>query len=482
MIQPCYRRVIFLLPLLALAACAKEKPSAQLSTTSQGSNGYYEEIDNPETDIVRALDRSPLTCEWGSTCPAGTDSIGMIAASVGEDSEGKHKLGQCTGFLVAENIVATNAHCISDQVLAASECSKYLAIKFIHGDSKGRKTYACKKILHRSGGGDARAENADYAYFRIAAPEREPLRIDNRGIPDSTDLRLVTVSPIAPGALGGDIQERSCQTAINSLLNLNYRDPFSVSALAHGCKSEHGNSGSPVFSQKSGAVIGILQSEKISAYSGLINSQMNTLGIKFPSKLPPHFIFTNFSCAKDPESLTNPNISSCAAAENVKVLGYLDDKKIMEALAPEIQKRVGEWQMRLPRAALYRIGVSKNDTSVLAQPRCLLPLDQWPAEILRTETQEGYWPWQQQIFEVTYENSYRFSMKARLDGRLRVDTSMDITDSVVPAKFTFTVKKEGQPVKALLQIGSISLPYPDLKWCSPQEISVGNIEEASISQ
>lgn len=108
--------------------------------------------------------------------------MGLIAVN-GSGDVLRPQLGQCSGFLIAEDIVATNSHCVP-KLLKENEksCDQFLAVKFIgfHGDGLPN-IYSCEELLKFS---SLDALGPDYAFFRIAPTGINPLPISQAGIDD----------------------------------------------------------------------------------------------------------------------------------------------------------------------------------------------------------------------------------------------------------------------------------------------------------
>ncbi|RZA00093.1 MAG: serine protease, partial [Proteobacteria bacterium] len=276
-----------LCPLLFLS-CAKEERHG--SSTNYPVYQYEEE----GLTLLSVLKKAPLTFAGGAL-PKSAESVGMMAMAASPVNSIAFSIGQCTGWLIERNLVATNSHCITEEIAKAKDCGPTLAIKFPRRDSKGVDTYSCKKLLRKSDiSGDALIQ-PDWAFFEISADEQLPLRISRFGVADETPLRSVRVDPTGGGSLGGDISEAYCKAVQNSVLNFGFKQNYSPTALAFGCSVMHGNSGSPIFNATTGEVVGIAQAFLTDNFMATANKGMESLGLKYPSSPPPHILFTNLS-------------------------------------------------------------------------------------------------------------------------------------------------------------------------------------------
>jgi V8-like Glu-specific endopeptidase len=166
-------------------------------------------------------------------------------------------VGDCSGFLVAPNILATAGHCMKD----ASECSgNKWVFDFKEGTTQFSKNnvYSCKKIIVQKNIYNQDEVN-DYALIELdrEVEDRAPLTLRTSGrVP--TNTRLVVIGhplglpmKITDGAKVSRMNDIEREHVLKSwLLRTNY--------FTANIDSYSGNSGSPVFNKKTGKVEGIL--------------------------------------------------------------------------------------------------------------------------------------------------------------------------------------------------------------------------------
>ena len=156
-------------------------------------------------------------------------------------------VAQCTGFLVAPNILVTAGHCATGQ----NDCSnfKWIFDYGIHQKSRfgelnlvpRERVYNCKKIISQ-----IMENTVDFAVIQLDRPvfDRQPLIFRKSGmIKDDTELVIIGHPLGLPMKVAGDAFVRS-----------NADNAFFVANL----DSFGGNSGSPVFDANTGIVEGIL--------------------------------------------------------------------------------------------------------------------------------------------------------------------------------------------------------------------------------
>lgn len=150
----------------------------------------------------------------------------------------------CSGFLVADNIIATAGHCVQD----ADFCTDARFVFEFSIDSKGRDpnsvkiddTYGCKKVLHEEMDGNG----ADFALVELDRPVvgRTPVRFASAA-PKVGDSVFVIGHPVGlPAKIAGGAKVRRNSTGF-----------FVANLDTYG-----GNSGSAVFNETTNEVAGVL--------------------------------------------------------------------------------------------------------------------------------------------------------------------------------------------------------------------------------
>ncbi len=156
-------------------------------------------------------------------------------------------LSSCTGFLVASDLMLTAGHCVKDK----SDCEKIVfSFDYKNGDYHNEyltlakeNVYRCSQVLESKYGNFSRT---DYALVKLDRPvkNRKPLRLRRLGSVLSSDKLFVIGHPMGlPKSYQPNALVRSNNGIHSFVTNL---DTFS------------GNSGSPVFNEKTKLVEGIL--------------------------------------------------------------------------------------------------------------------------------------------------------------------------------------------------------------------------------
>lgn len=162
----------------------------------------------------------------------------------------------CTGFLVAPDILVTAGHCITSE----EDCANFSWIfDYTEGTTKipNNNIYNCKEIISKE------LKNTyltlkDYAVIRLdRKTDRKPLKFRRRGKPNWGTPLVVIGHPIGLPqkiANGAEVKVGHIAGALTPLRSIIRKRHF----LMANVDAFVGNSGSPVFNEKTGEVEGIL--------------------------------------------------------------------------------------------------------------------------------------------------------------------------------------------------------------------------------
>ncbi len=344
--------VFLFLAMAFLGACSGPSTNRPLYQPHSGTQTF--------TSVENELRTAPLVCDSPAACP---ENVGMVYSAENLNSFPKPQVLKCTGFLVQDNIVATNSHCVPDIIKQNQmSCAGLMAIKFVRRGPGQPDVFPCQRLLNYSQF-DPTKILPDYAFFEIARTGIAPLGISQTGIPNRQQLRLVKVVPWEKGAR---LQSEACVSALNSALNFSSASAWSKTSAAINCHSAEGNSGSPVLDKKN-QVVGILQS----AYKEKQLQEMKRLapvGTQMPDKLIPNIILTNLACVPHPVNGRYER-EKCAAAENLRITDCISlDSSTASAGELKVNK---EWTDRLPRNFIYEFQTDMAQELKRAVPRCV---------------------------------------------------------------------------------------------------------------
>ncbi|RZA09687.1 MAG: serine protease [Proteobacteria bacterium] len=291
-----------LLSLSLLASCAKERPPTP-SSGAVSAEAYFTPAPSL-TEAKRIARSATVACLQGATC---SPSIGLLSFALSDNA------AQCTASLVAPDIVATNAHCVPDELQKpGASCADRIWMNFAPSDNAAFESQiACDKILIATGAGGK--DVADYAFIKLKKSSRRPtLRISRAGIKDGETIRIEKVDPVKDGTVTGIQRDVSC-TAVQHTFMADFNSSLDQVALLTDCEVVHGNSGSALLGSD-GTVRGVI-------FGVLDTTQLGTVfaerGMQPSASLVAMGVGSNYACLPIPASLGAPSMAAnCSAAKS----------------------------------------------------------------------------------------------------------------------------------------------------------------------
>ena len=144
------------------------------------------------------------------------------------------KLKVCTGFLIKDNLLMTNQHCISNQLECESATAIFGFQKQKDGPTNRGKKYQCDQYIKSN-------KNLDYSILKLKGLPGETWGViplsNNSG---SDDQKIYIVQH--PGGKAKQISILDCAITKSEVNGLSDKTDFS-----HRCDTKGGSSGSPVF-------------------------------------------------------------------------------------------------------------------------------------------------------------------------------------------------------------------------------------------
>lgn len=347
----------------------------------------------PVSEDLRA---AKLACASAPDCP---ENVGYVLSTVPTDGQAGFVF-QCTGFLIAPNIIATNSHCLPKDLRSrGADCSTRIGIKFPAVDGRGEDVHVCERVLFASEIADDENDptylrKADYAIFSLKTPSnRKVWQISRSGVSDGDELSGFSVNPMSNKELRGQIVKRTCQAIKGTSQLPTDLHAFSDVNLVFGpsCLPMGGNSGSPMVA-RDGRVVALLHGTAANVPQPKSAAQNEHVSVK---TLPPTYL-TNIACLPMPEGVSGveaiPASCSAEAKQALDATAKTEQEKQRKAIfATSIQNEFMTWSRTAPPIFKYMKSVSftiinvgnlieVNGSSYAVNPICIKPLDMWPKE------------------------------------------------------------------------------------------------------
>lgn len=331
--------------LLAVTACAKEKPRAEAPASSMSGAGSLVKVEEVSSfrRAMQVVSESTLGCRDASACPA---HVGLLLAAdkPGGFSAGSDSVGACTAVLVGEDLALTNSHCIPSAVkLLPDLCAERIRLVLPATQGHAEESLACAALVGHSE--RPTSMSPDLALLRLAKKTRRPAPALNRaGTPSGSALLSAKVDPDLKN-LRGVLRTETCETAALSYRMPIYRDAASPALVLGDCTSVPGNSGSPLFSAD-GRLAGLLQ-----ASLPISDSSRLAWGAHLEDKeagFAPLALGTSLVClgAEPPAWLWNP---ACApVTEEDVALARPRIRQFLPSLSPAAEALLAPFRAQAP--------------------------------------------------------------------------------------------------------------------------------------
>lgn len=216
---------------------SKEKANGVVATT------------NNQNEIESIFKKSSVNCFFGKDCPQNVAKLIFYT-----ETDGEYQFGTCTGTLVGEDRILTNAHCVPKEIKRpGASCSKQMRIQFpsIY-QSFDSETLGCISVVSIFD-----EKDADIAVLKIQKPayDRPVAKINRNAEPNEGDITHVFA--VDPNDLYGTLKKKVCKTSVKGNIYTNESNGYGHGFLLNGCNVIGGNSGSSLFNQNN-EVIGVL--------------------------------------------------------------------------------------------------------------------------------------------------------------------------------------------------------------------------------
>lgn len=386
-----------------------------------------------------------VTCEKAEDCPAY-----MAQLQAGNTV--------CTSFLVKNDMLATNLHCLPQELRNAGvSCKDKIHFVFPPQGKTGEEKVECESVQFVSQPLNAGSFNVDLAVLKIKNPlTREVLKFSQDGFKPK---QKITIYKFDPTRTGGVLRKTVCEAKPNSIYNPYFTSDYSPIINLAPCESISGNSGSPLIAED-GTVHGILHSIAMVPF-------LPSKDLSFADKSEVKMTFgTNLSCVNlSLFSYPRRSYSSCdvvVSPENQRKLEEaLRQKALDEGIKMIDQKMrlIGE-KYRAPELVLFDWEVSQRKATsedqkaaiisrFVFQPKCAA-LSTAPLGVLRNATKgnlvtfEIKAPYYKMVSSVNEDLIYSIDLKEE-ERKLKVTSTLQDWLAGKKVKMTLdTVSTDGK--------------------------------------
>ncbi len=424
--------LLALTPLLTQCKSGSESYTAPETYTYE-STPY--EIPKAKTNLEKAL----FYCSSDGECP---NNVGLI------EVKKSTSLGQCTGFLIADDIVATNKHCIPKHIqYPGASCGNNISIRFL-APNQDKQTFKCQSIISVNEEDKVRAVGFDYAFFKIASTNIIPFQISKDSVNNNSTIKTFKVTPTGGGKIGGRLETSICKSNTQNILNIGSPSKWSRVGLALGCETTQGNSGSPIVNERN-EVIGILQAYAGEKYRKRLVDSFKEFKLTVPKKIPHHGLYSNMSCIPDPVTNTY----------NKEQCDFWRDKTIFNCLSSQnketnesITETITSWGEQLPDIFLYHLITNKRTGMYSAEPFCTKTVNQVD-NYDNFVTLDGVFGFRKEKVSVSFDQAIKIGAQFSVNHNYVLDEALEITEEF-KGNYTFEVIKNGNTWKGFKKLNS----------------------------
>lgn len=180
-----------------------------------------------------------VACESLDNCPGFVAGLAADGQSV------------CTSVLVGADLVATNLHCLPEDLRKeGASCGGRISFFFPATRNLSAESFECEKIKAVSSPLKDSALTPDWAFLKLSHSVARPkVSINTSGFADGERITIYKIDPSAANDGTGTLKKITCPVVQRTLANpffLNDRSPM-VSLLP--CSIIKGNSGSPLLNE-----------------------------------------------------------------------------------------------------------------------------------------------------------------------------------------------------------------------------------------
>ena len=365
------------LALVAALATACAKPDSGFKP-DQHETTFVTTV--PQAEAAKMQTDVELLCDLpGNLCPS---AVALMLTRIDTSANGlRSNFYQCTSFLVAPNVMATNSHCLPPSIRQAGASCSQVQFSFGRNESFAAETANCESVLAASEiedvalGGLTSLKQADYAFLKLRSSlSRPPLQFSRSGFQNQKNYHVLAIDPVrSNGRIRGRLKSKTCRATTESYLSPSLAGA-QAEVISAQCDIIHGNSGSPVLDDQA-LVHGLLHGSWQTSTLDI----KKTSGFLFKDHFDPMSVITNVSCIQMLEGvLGTPRAASCdAPAVNAVEVA----KELTRTTKTDFQAQFDKWLLRAPKMFEYSLEIKTLASGQIGYPqvKCAYPLTSWSA-------------------------------------------------------------------------------------------------------
>ncbi|MGZ6331434.1 MAG: trypsin-like serine peptidase, partial [Bdellovibrionota bacterium] len=298
-------------------------------------------------------------------------------------------VSMCTSFLIAPDMVATNSHCIPDDLKApGSPCTDRIWLTFPKVGALEGVQVGCSQVIFASEHPQTVAP--DYAFIQLDQPvQRKVLGFNHDGFADNLRVSIPKINPVDASFPLGSLEVARCKMIQNTYVLPSFDSDLRPTVAFSDCTVMHGNSGSPILGPD-GQAHGIMQSNVTNSgalYQWILDNYQMRLEDPGISQLN---FGTNFSCVSAPFESARHNPKICSQSGENPVPNASQELEIKLSAAIDLWSAGAEDRLRwketgvLSGSALeiqfkdfFKSYFDTKTIYVLPVPKCLNKPDSW---------------------------------------------------------------------------------------------------------
>jgi len=348
--------------LFLLTACGKKEESNIANDTT---TNFVHEIPTENLEESKLLSKnSTIDCEDNASC---IPQVAMLIISKPKS------VALCTSFLIAENILATNSHCIPKEIKNGSlSCSENISAIFPAHNQLKEEKISCAQLIKSSP--LTNISSPDYAFIKLSKNStRTPLHVNQDGLENNSNITLYKIDPIEDNNDSkkpkGLLRKEECKVIQNSFVMPSFISAKCPEVSIANCILIPGNSGSPLINSNnkvSAIAHGTIKIETSNIVQKILDEFM---GGETPS---PLFVASNFSCITSPHDKNLKLSEECITPENAANY-YLIEEKTSPNLEQNIQNELNIWAQNNQKYFQWNVDIktSNYQKSYKLEPSCI---------------------------------------------------------------------------------------------------------------